>query len=236
MTSTENRAPSVIEAAAQHADIEAYTLPSVRARRAHAMKNCLSVIGAVIHLVEGDCTGKNTPRLNRAREAIDRLKDYVDEDLDPCSSVPRSRVSVAALCHCVHARVEDIATRRDVRLVVDCAPETGWFHVNVPDLVDALENLVLNALRATTAGGVVTLAAKATAPGRVQIEVRDNGRGMSPSELVRYGAPFVSRFDGGSGIGAVTARHVVELHEGTFEIESVLDIGTKITIRLDTES
>lgn len=210
-----------------------FVMPCVRARRAHAMKNCLSVVGAVIHLVQRDLEGKSLERLQRAREALRRLEQHVGEDLDPCSTVPRSVMTLADVCSKVHERVEEVAVEREVDLVVDCALDAGSIHGHIDDLVDALENLVLNAVRASGPGSLVTLGATGAGDGRARLTVRDRGRGMTPDELARYGEPFVSTFAGGSGIGVVTARHVVERHDGTIEVASTRDAGTIVTILLN---
>ena len=36
----------------------------------------------------------------------------------------------------------------------------------------------------------------------------------------------------GTGLGLTNARKVIELHEGTVDISSTIDVGTKVTISL----
>jgi two-component system osmolarity sensor histidine kinase EnvZ len=84
----------------------------------------------------------------------------------------------------------------------------------------AVANLVDNALR--YAGEPVEIAAAATA-GKVQIEVRDRGPGIPPSEAERMKRPF-TRLDaartrpGGSGLGLAIVERFARSHGGTLEL------------------
>jgi signal transduction histidine kinase len=79
-----------------------------------------------------------------------------------------------------------------------------------------LTNLVDNALRASTAGGTVTVAARSDG-GRVVFSVEDTGRGIRPEQLPRLFEKF-SRAPGspgdGAGLGLYIARRIVEAHGG----------------------
>jgi signal transduction histidine kinase len=79
-----------------------------------------------------------------------------------------------------------------------------------------LTNLVDNALRASAAGGTVTVAARADG-GRVVFSVEDTGRGIRPEQLPRLFEKF-SRAPGspgeGAGLGLYIARRIVEAHGG----------------------
>ena len=79
-----------------------------------------------------------------------------------------------------------------------------------------LTNLVDNALRATAAGGTVTVAARAD-DGRVVFSVADTGRGIRPEHLPRLFEKFSRAPDSpgdGAGLGLFIARQIVEAHGG----------------------
>jgi signal transduction histidine kinase len=82
----------------------------------------------------------------------------------------------------------------------------------------ALFNLVDNALRFTGPEGVVTIVVKASDTSTAVIEIRDTGRGMSPTQIER----LVRKRDGslrseqrGAGIGWRLASAIVEAHDGS---------------------
>jgi two-component system phosphate regulon sensor histidine kinase PhoR len=88
-----------------------------------------------------------------------------------------------------------------------------------------LYNLVDNAVRYSTDGGRVTIAAHRH-NGSIEISVSDTGMGISPEHLPRLFERFYrvdparSRDDGGTGIGLAIARSVVEAHGGHIRAES----------------
>ena len=98
-----------------------------------------------------------------------------------------------------------------------------------------LLNLVTNAMRATPAGGRVTVTTVSTLAGPVRIAVEDNGCGMSPAEVTAAldptgnGGP-VPRSPGGSGIGYPLSLRLAALNGATLGIESTPGAGTIATI------
>ena len=109
-----------------------------------------------------------------------------------------------------------------------------------PDrLRQVVGNLVGNALRATAAGGTVTLAV--TSRGELAVvEVRDTGTGIAAEDLPHLFDRFWradasrGRATGGSGLGLSIARQIVTDHRGTIEARSTVGAGTTFTIVLPT--
>ena len=96
-----------------------------------------------------------------------------------------------------------------------------------PDkLTQVVTNLVGNALRATPAGGTITLTCR-RASGEAVIEVTDTGVGLQPGDLERvferfYRVPDHSTtgHDTGSGIGLTIARGIARAHGGDLTARS----------------
>jgi signal transduction histidine kinase len=104
-------------------------------------------------------------------------------------------------------------------------------------LGQALTHLVQNAVKFTPAGGLVTVHLRLNANDCPVIAVEDTGIGMSPNL-----APAAATLDDpqapghhGAGLGLPLARELVELHQGTLEIESEQGEGTLVTITLPAE-
>ncbi len=100
-----------------------------------------------------------------------------------------------------------------------------------------LVNLLSNAFKFTPAGGRVTLAAEFT-PAGLSLSVRDTGIGIAPEDIEHVLAPFgqvesaFSRRHHGTGLGLPLAKSLAELHGGTLAVQSVLNEGTVVTVRL----
>lgn len=100
-------------------------------------------------------------------------------------------------------------------------------------LLQAASNLVENALRATPAGGVVTVE---LCP--ASLTVRDTGPGLAPEDLPRAFERFYlhdrhrGHRDVGSGLGLAIVRQVVEAMGGHVEVSGAPGRGAAFTLRL----
>ena len=99
-------------------------------------------------------------------------------------------------------------------------------------------NLLSNAAKFTTAGGQVTIDARAT-DDCAEVSITDTGVGIAPEFLphvfdrFRQAEPSTSRSHGGLGIGLAVSRHLVELHGGSISATSAgLGQGATFVVRL----
>ena len=104
-------------------------------------------------------------------------------------------------------------------------------------LVQALTNLVSNAVKFSPEGEEVMLVARTDDDG-VRLEVRDRGRGIPPEHLESIFDRFEqvdasdARELGGTGLGLTIARSIVDQHGGRIWAESTLGEGATFVIAL----
>jgi two-component system sensor histidine kinase BaeS len=100
-------------------------------------------------------------------------------------------------------------------------------------VVQALVNLVANAIRFTPPGGTVTVRL-ADAGAEVEAHVEDTGVGIPAAELPyifdRYRQAHGGR--GGTGLGLAIVRAMIDAHGGRVSVESREGHGSRFTIRL----
>lgn len=98
-------------------------------------------------------------------------------------------------------------------------------------------NLLDNARKASPPDGVVTLTGRQLGEDYV-VTVRDQGRGMDPTELQKIRRPFYridpsrSRAQGGAGLGLAICDEILKLHGFTLEFESAPGRGTIATVTM----
>jgi signal transduction histidine kinase len=101
-------------------------------------------------------------------------------------------------------------------------------------------NLTNNAIKATQAGGKVTVTLRATS-GQAIIRVIDTGIGIAPADQQRIFDRFyrVERsrtrsrlYGGGTGLGLAIALTIIKAHGGSIELESELNKGSTFTVKL----
>lgn len=100
-----------------------------------------------------------------------------------------------------------------------------------------LINVIGNAIKYTPEAGKISIYVSKL-PKELVLRVCDNGMGIPEKDLSRIFERFYrvdkarSRALGGTGLGLSIARQFVEAHGGTISIESTVEIGTTVTIRL----
>ena len=104
-------------------------------------------------------------------------------------------------------------------------------------LLQAMFNLLDNAVKYTPAGGVINI--RASQQGEyIHIEVADNGIGIPAEAKGRIFERFYrvdmarSRRLGGTGLGLAIVKHIVEAHNGRIELISEEGQGTSVSILL----
>ncbi|UYK90845.1 MULTISPECIES: sensor histidine kinase [Xanthomonas] len=131
-------------------------------------------------------------------------------------------VALTPLC----ARVQRLLD--DARVQVEIGPA---LHARAD--ADQLEQVLINLLRnALEAGGSAPVTLRASADGAsVSIEVCDGGAGLPPSDNLFV--PFFTTKPGGSGIGLVLSRQILEAQGGSLSLEARTDAqGSVATLRL----
>lgn len=133
----------------------------------------------------------------------------------------------------VHAMFEDQARSRCVRLELAAGGEEAHARVDRDRIIQALVNLIDNALRMTPEGGMVSLGVRER-DGRVEVTVSDTGPGVEPELIDHLFDRFAqsSSSGGGAGLGLTIVRGVAEAHGGDVVVRSPPGRGATFAIRL----
>ena len=96
-------------------------------------------------------------------------------------------------------------------------------------------NLLLNAIEAMGADGVLTVSTEiAEAGGQrwLKINIRDTGVGVAPENLARLFEPFFTTKRNGTGLGLAISKRVALEHHGAIEVRSEITKGSTFTLTL----
>ena len=211
-------------------------LEGIAARLAHEVKNPLAAIkGLSTHVARSSTDEKVRERLTIVASEAERLQEIVEgflsfsRGLDDLTVGPTKPYDIAReLSLLLETRAADAGVTLEVR-------GSRELTLNADDkkLRQALLNLVLNAMQASTRGTTVTLeVAKSCSDGAAVIRVMDRGAGMAPEILDRIQKPYYTTKEGGSGLGIAVARGIIEQHGGSLRFESTSGRGTTATVHL----
>jgi PAS domain S-box-containing protein len=195
--------------------------------------------------------------LLRRGENVDRelLTRRVDELAEMLVDSAAGAERIARIVKDLTAFGRPDPSRSEVRLAVAVEGAVRWLGKSMPrhisirtetapvaavrgsvgQLEQVLVNLVTNAAQSIPDGrpGQVTIRVGPGEPGRVRLEIADDGPGMPPEVLDRIFDPFFTTrpVGKGTGLGLPICHAIVEAHGGTLTVESVPGQGS--TFRVD---
>jgi len=107
--------------------------------------------------------------------------------------------------------------------------------VNRGEIEQALMNIFLNSLDAMPHGGKLSISTRLSRDKEaIEITIADTGAGIAKKDLPRVFEPFfTTKAPGrGAGLGLYLSHGIIKKHNGSIAIDSKLNKGTKISIRL----
>lgn len=204
---------------------------------AHEVRNPLAILRATAQLLAGQLAGQDQAA-TYGRVLIDesdRIERLISELLEYARPRPPHRVPLD-LAEALSGAAHDVgpyALQYGVSIAVDAPAATLW--ADQEQLRQALVNLLLNAVQASSSGAVVRLSV-AHGGGDVRVAVTDQGRGMRPEERERACDPFFTTRPDGTGLGLALVAAIVQEHGGQLNIASAVGAGTTVTLTLPQET
>jgi signal transduction histidine kinase len=213
---------------------------------AHELGNRLTTVRATLQLMMEAIAGFADVGAERRVELLDDLGEVL-EDLDRSMQFLRAvrdrargalarwerfdASRVVQSCCTLEGRV--LKDRMSVELEGSFEP---LFLLGDPNaLYDALVNLIRNAADASAGRQGAVRVGLERSDKSLRLTVRDQGHGISALSLDRlFESGFTTKgFGEGAGMGLVLVRDVVQnMFAGTITVESVVDVGTTVTITL----
>ena len=218
------------------------------AAASHELRTPLTSLQMGIHLLFEGSLGPMTERQQRVvqvcRDDATRLDRLMRELLDLSkiesgdTAPVRARVRASTLAHDAAESVRMQADARKVSLQVEMPADLPDVFADRQQIQRVIINLLTNAIRATPAGGTITVRGTQRG-GEVAFSVVDTGAGIPREYLSRIFEPFVqvpNSPQGGSGLGLTIARRIVEAHGGRLTVQSEHGRGStfSFTVPVDT--
>ena len=213
---------------------------------AHELRNPLASISNASELLtrtvsNGPLTDGPLALLKRQTGQLIRLVD----DLLDLSRIARGRITLeetsVEIGEVIDQAVETVQAlirEKSQRFVLAKVNHPVYVHGDRTRLVQALSNVIHNAVKYTDVGGEIRLEVLGS-DAEVGIKVQDNGTGIAPALLPHLFDLFVQsertldRSQGGLGIGLSVVKRLIEMHRGSVQAASAgIGQGSTFTIRL----
>jgi signal transduction histidine kinase/ActR/RegA family two-component response regulator len=211
----------------------------------HELRNPLAPIMNAVYLLG---LQKNENQLQyQARTVIERQVAQLTRLIDDLMEVSRitsgrvqlrnDRVVVSGIVERAVETARSLIDERKHELTVSLPPQPIWLNADAARLEQVVINLLTNAAKYTDKGGHIWLTVQEEDDECV-LRVRDTGVGIPPEvlprvfELFTQAARSLDRSQGGLGIGLALVQRLVEMHQGTVSVVSVLGHGSEFVVHL----
>lgn len=206
----------------------------------HQLKTPLAALAIYNSLLQDECEDKSAVRefAAKSEKEIERIEMLVQNllkitRLDAGSIVMDKKAeNISDMMNDMKARFETRAKQENKEIILSGSTNTTLLCDRVW-LVEAVSNIVTNALDHTEANSEIRVEWNRL-PSVTQLVIKDNGSGIHPEDLYHIFKRFYrSRFSKdlqGIGLGLPLAKAIVEAHDGSITVDSVLDNGSTFVL------
>jgi two-component system sensor histidine kinase GlrK len=133
--------------------------------------------------------------------------------------------------------IEPLAMAKNVSIEVNLPQDLPYVKMDGERILQALRNLIGNAVKFTSGGGHVTISARAMEKG-VSVSVADTGPGIPKEDLNaifdKFKQASVTSYEKikGTGMGLAIVKHIINAHGGRVWVESEPEQGSTFTFLL----
>jgi two-component system phosphate regulon sensor histidine kinase PhoR len=210
----------------------------------HELKTPLTSVRGYVELLENDMViDENMKKdfLARIKKETFNMTNLINDILmisrleTKEAEVILTQVRIYPVINEVCKALEPLAKEYQVKVHMNCKPITML--ANTQQLRELFSNLITNAIKYNKPGGKVDVIITSEAKELVLI-VEDTGVGVPEDARQRIFERFYrvdkgrSKKVGGTGLGLSIVKHIVNYYEGTIEVQSKLQEGTRFTVRL----
>lgn len=210
---------------------------------AHELKTPITLIDGYASMMEDLIQeGKAVPLdslLSGMQTGIKRLRTIVDDMLDVSMidnnllNLNFQPIQIEKMLDALRIELSETIDARKQKLEISSFEGSKqWIYVDPPRIMQAIRNIINNAVKYTPDGGSITIGGR-TLPGLIEVTIADTGIGISLEDQEEIFEKFgqLGRVDlhssgktkfkgGGPGLGLPIARGILEAHGGSIWVES----------------
>jgi signal transduction histidine kinase len=211
------------------------TMSEMAMGMAHGIRNPLHIIGGFSHrlLKKTDESDPSRAWATAIAEEARRIEQMV-ERFETLAQRKTSFFAQEDLNVIVSSTLDLLRPElkgKNITLLSELCPTPLVGRLNKHLLKVALSHLLRNAMEAMRPGGTLMVRTARDKNYAILI-IKDTGRGMPADVVDKVFVPFYTTKLGGTGLGMVFVRQIVDEHRGIITLESKLGQGTTVTIRL----
>ncbi|WP_339315737.1 HAMP domain-containing sensor histidine kinase [Paenibacillus sp. FSL R10-2734] len=201
---------------------------------AHEIRNPVTVVRGFLQLFKEDTSFDDLKKskFNLMIDELNTVEQIISQFLTlskPNGDESLERVDVKDVLQSVTGLLHSYAMLSDNQITIN-VEENCFISINKIEFKQLLINIIKNALEASSVGKSVSVIANRN-KNFIEINIIDQGSGMSEAEVKSLGTPFYSLKSNGTGLGLMICFNIVEKYDGEIYYNSTKGNGTTATIR-----
>ncbi len=177
-----------------------------------------------------------TGQVDRLRKVTDAFMKFVKMEKIKLEPIHINQL----LSNCLEDTQQKMSN--EIKIKKELATDIPTFKADGQQLSIALNNIFDNSLNAMKDKGTITVTTRLVQSlqtqsetqlkNSIQIEIADTGIGIPKDHINQLFQPFFSKSPGGTGLGLVITKKIIEDHEGEIKVMSEVAIGTSVFVTL----
>ena len=188
----------------------------------HELKNSLTIVQGYLEILEKEVSSKY---LTIARKEINRSLEMIYNDSNDVLKI--ERIDLGVLLQDVRDTVYQYYLQNHCKLTLDVETKI-YIKGDYQKLKQVLLNIVKNSFEAKATQIIIKVT---SIDNDYHIIIEDNGEGIDEDNIKRIGKESFTTKSNGTGIGLAYCIDMIKKHNGTLQIISVKNKGTKVIIK-----
>ena len=207
----------------------------------HELRTPLTAIKEGVDIVMDGTAGSLNPKqgefLNIAKRNIDRLVRLISSILD-FQRIESGKMVFVFAQHDINSLVKEakenmlpFALSKELDFILELGDDLPLVNFDHDKIMQVLTNLVSNAIKSTDKGGQIKIITTKR-DSFVQVSVSDTGIGIASEDIAKLFRQFeqldvgLERRAGGTGLGLVISKKIIEAHKGKIWADSEFGKGS----------
>uniref|UniRef100_A0A7C6AF90 histidine kinase n=1 Tax=candidate division WOR-3 bacterium TaxID=2052148 RepID=A0A7C6AF90_UNCW3 len=205
---------------------------------AHEINNPLTAILINSHLIKEKAKGdtKLSEKLDMIIDETQRCAKIVSGLLEFSRQTPPEMklISINEIINKTLILFETVFLANNVKVEISLDKNLPQIMADESKIKQVLTNILLNAIDAMPNGGTLKIHSQLSPDNKfVEIEIEDSGVGIPKENLDRIFDPFfTTKKSKGTGLGLSISYGIIQQHNGSIEVNSEVNKGTKVKIKL----
>jgi two-component system CheB/CheR fusion protein len=201
---------------------------------AHEIRNPLTALKGFTKLLDRNTDKKNYTQIMLGE--LDRIETIISELLMLArpQKLHYEKTDIIRILQDVIILLDAQALLNNVEIVTKIAEEIPPIRCVQNQLKQVFINIIKNGIEAMPLGGDLIIKVRMTEENDIWMSFTDHGVGIPEDKIPKLGSPFYTTKDDGTGLGLMVSYKIIENHQGTINIRSILDKGSTVDVILKT--